>query len=238
MYFKSFSTGVFLSFIFLAFPTLAYGASLNLSPATGTFNKSCNYAVDINLNTAGQNTDGTDAIIKFNPSQITVSSVTPGSIYPDYPTANPDNSKGTISISGLSSVSTPYNGSGKFATINLAVNSNASAGSQLQLTFDFDPNNKSKTTDSNVVQTATVVDILDSVTNGVYTIGSGSCAGGSSNVVSGGGTVVSDNVGTPSGNLDQIAGNGVKPGIVSSTFFLTIVGSILVILGIAGLALL
>lgn len=237
MYFKSFSIGIFLSFIFLAFPTLAYGASLNLSPATSTFNKSCNYGVDINLNTAGQNTDGTDAIIKFNPSQITVSSITPGSIYPDYPTANPDNSKGTISISGLSSVSTPYNGSGKFATINLAVNSNASTGSQLQLTFDFDPNNKSKTTDSNVVQTATVVDILDSVTNGAYTIGSGSCAGDNSNAVSGG-TVVSDNVGTPSGNLDQIAGNGVKSGIVSSTFLLAIVGSILVILGIAGLALL
>lgn len=236
MYFKFFSVGIFISLVVLATPSVVHGASLNLSPAGGVFNKSCNYAVDINLNTGGQNTDGTDAIIKFNPSQITVSSITPGSIYPDYPTANPDNTKGTISISGLSSVSTPYNGSGKFATLNLTINSNASAGSTAQLTFDFDPNNKSKTTDSNVVQTATVVDILDSVTNGVYTIGSSSC-GGESTVVSGGGTTTVSE-GTPSGNLDQITGNGVKPGIVSSTLLLSIIGSILVILGVAGLALL
>lgn len=227
---------LFLSiFLFLAFPASSFAATLSLSPSSGTLNKGCNYSVDINLDTGGLNTDGTDAIVKYDPSKITVNSVSPGTIYPDYPTANPNSSTGTITISGLASVSTPVSGSGKFATINLNINSASTTSTTTGLNFVFDPNNPTDTTDSNIVQTGTVVDILSSVTNGNYTIGGGSCSGGAGTTTPQGTTGVTQ--ATPSGQtIDVITGG--TPGAVENTIILAVTGGILAVLGILGLALL
>ncbi len=221
-----------LSAIFiLATPSFALAASLSVSPSGGTLNRSCSYSIDVNLDTGGQDTDGTDAIIKYDPTKITVNSVTPGTIYPDYPTANPNNTTGTVTISGLASVSTPVSGSGKFATLNVSVLSGASVGTTTQMNFVFDPNNPTDTTDSNVVQSSTVVDILNSVTNGSYTIGGGSCNG------TGAVTTVTTPQGTPSAETIDVIVSGT-PGISDNTILLSITGGILAVLGILGLALL
>lgn len=166
---------IFVGLLFtLLLPEAAFAASatLSLSPSTATFNTGCTYSIDIMLNTDNQDTDGTDAVIKYDQTRIgpTASPVTVGTLYPDYPAKDFQN--GVISISGLESPGAVYNSKGttaKFATINISIPQSAPVGAT-QLTFDF---TKGSTTDSNVVQTGVVTDILGSVVNGSYTIASG-----------------------------------------------------------------
>src|SRR5260221_238976 len=142
----------------LATPLSAFAATLALSPSTGTFNKGCGFAVDIILDTAGVETDGTDAILLYDPSRYTATSITPGTIYSDFPgNGTIDNNAGKISISGLAPAppSAGFNGKGVFATVNFNVGASAPSGAAT-IRFDFDPNDKAKTTDSNVVQRNTV----------------------------------------------------------------------------------
>ncbi len=245
---------IFNSFLVIALfglqPALALAqtpvATLSLSPSSTSVGRGCNLAVDINLNTGGANTDGTDVIIKFDRTKFTAVSITPGIIYPDYPASSPDNSTGTISISGLAAVDKPFNGTGKFATINFTANPGATAG-LTQVTFDFDPNNKQKTTDTNVVQTGTVQDILNSVQNGTYTVTTGSCAGGGVPTpipVAGAGAAGFGSGATGFGGTDFASDSGSLPnslantGDVSPTTILAIVGVILTFVGVVGLALL
>ncbi len=166
---------VFL-FLFSIFPSQTFAATFSLSPSEETFKKGCNYQVNINLDTQGVNTDGADALLLYDPNifSITNSSITNGSIYPEYPGNSVNQINGQISISGISSVSQPFNGQGLFATINLLVKDNASTGNTA-LNFDFDPANPTKTSDSNIVERGTVVDVLNSVTDGNYIIGDESC---------------------------------------------------------------
>jgi hypothetical protein len=96
--------------------------------------------------------------------------------------------------------------------------------------FDFDPNDKAKTNDSNIAQRGTVSDILSSVTDGTYTIGTGSCIAGQGST----GTIA-----TGSGSLNPIVTKTpVLP--VAADYNTTIViaaaGGLLTILGILGLA--
>lgn len=221
---------------FLASPAEVYAqtATLSLSPAAGTFNQGCNFALQVNLNTGGSQTDGTDAILMYDTTRFTANSISSGTIYPDYPGNNIDAQNGKITISGLASVNTPFSGQGIFATINFTVKDGVPTGAT-QITFDFDPNDKAKTTDSNVVQRGTVVDVLNSVTNGNYTIGSGSCTTTLPNTGQG---AVSTPAAQPK-TIDQVVDqSGKGPGTKELTFTVAIVGSVLTILGILGLALL
>lgn len=232
---KFFKTLVFLLvLLILPVPVFAQAATLSLSPATGTFNKGCSFSLNVELNTGGAETDGTDAIIFYDSTRFNALSITSGTIYPDYPGSNIDAQLGRITISGLASVTTPFTGQGKLATINFTVQSAAPEGAT-QMTFDFDPNNKGKTTDSNVVQRVTVVDILNSVTNGSYTVGAGTSCGGSPVVAS----PKPQGAATPSATQAPIITKELPPaGSEQLTFTIAIVGSILTILGILGLALL
>lgn len=225
---------IFLIFtlIFLIIPASALAATLSLSPTSGNVNRSCEFIVDVNLDTTGANTDGTDVILKYNPSQLTVTSVDQGDVYPDYPSISPNNSNGTILVSGIASKDEPFTGTGKFATIHFSVTSTAAVGSSAAVNFDFDPANTQKTTDTNVVESGSVREVLSSVTNGSYTIGSGTCGAvtfPSTGLPKGGGTVP-----TPAPNLDDITGGGTPPGIASTTFIIFAVGILMVILGLAG----
>ncbi len=216
---------------FAAMPAYAAQASLSLSPATGTFNKGCSFTVTIKLDTGGAQTDGTDVILLYDAGKLstTTASIASGTIYPDYPGNNADQQNGKVTISGLASVTSAFVGQGTLATIAFTVNADAAEG-PAKVRFDFDPSNKAKTTDSNVVERGTVTDILSSVVDGNYTIGSGTgCTTGGGK---GGG-------GTPSAqpkNLDQAVGG--KTGSAQLTFTVAIVGSVLTILGILGLVLL
>ena len=69
------------------FPVMAQAATLTFNPASGSFNKGCEVEITINLDTQGVQTDGTDVIVLYSPSQLTTSTsqITNGSIYPEYP---------------------------------------------------------------------------------------------------------------------------------------------------------
>lgn len=157
-------------------PAYAAGASLSLSPATGTFNKGCSFSLEIKVDTGGAQTDGTDAILFYDTTRFTATQIRNGTIYPDFPGNSIDPQAGKLTVSGLASVATPFVGAGTLATVDFTVTETAPAGAT-QIKFDFDPSNKAKTTDSNVVERTTVADILNQVTNANLTVGTGSCGG-------------------------------------------------------------
>ena len=230
-------TNLIAALTVLIFPASAFAASLSLSPTSGTFNKGCSFSLQINLNTSGVATDGTDAIVQYDQSKITATSISSGTIYSDYPGNSVDDSTGKATVSGLASVSSPYSGSGVLATVNFKVLDNAPAGAT-QLQFAFDSNDKTKTTDSNVVERGTVADVLSSVVDGNYTVGTGTaCVSGGG--TTGGGTSGGGRGATGSGTLQPTPASTLPPaGTAEFTYTLAIIGSILTILGILGLALL
>lgn len=258
----------FFAFI-LSFPAaaLAQTTSLEIDPASGPFNKGCSFTLNVQLKTGGAPTEGVDTIIIYDQARLTADSIKKGTLFTEYPISNIDSSAGKIAISAIASVGSPFTGSGVFASINFTVPSTAPTGTT-QVNLDFDPNNKSKTTDSNVsgVQGGVVVDMLDSVLNGSFTIGTGSCnaqasaspAPGSgitpgAGITPGSGTIPGYGYQAPSG---QGAGYVSTPsaynppttyipvktlpegGTKELTFTLAIIGGVLTILGILGLALL
>jgi hypothetical protein len=258
MSFKKFLGAVSILGYAAVSPVSAFAATLSFDPASGVLNKGCEVSVKINLDTQGVQTDGTDVIVLYNAAQLTTSTsqITNGTIYPEYPGNSVDTS-GKISISGISSVSSPYSGTGTFATIKFTVASTLKENDKIALNFDFDPNNKTKTTDTNVVERGTIADVLSSVNNGNYTVGAGSCAGGITQSPS---PAASALTGTPRGNvlpgtspsstqsaqyqvykpngIDDLTGNGKTPGFLDNTIVISAVGIVLVILGVAGLAIL
>ncbi len=250
---------IFLTLSFgLLSPAVAMAATLSLSPSSGTVSRGCNVALKIELDTENADTDGTDAILLYDPTRYTATAITNGTIYPDYPGNTIDTQNGKVVVSGLASVDSPYKGKGILATVIFTVSQNAPVGAS-SIKFDFDPNNKAKTTDSNVVQRGTVTDILDAVTDTNLTVGNGTtCAiaqGGSTNITTTNGTggSLSTNsttnsttlgkggiIATPSASipLKELSPGGKTPGFTDSTFVLVGIGSVLTILGIIGLALL
>jgi len=156
-------------------PVLAQGATLLLTPASGTFNRGCTFSVDIRVDTGSVQTDGTDAIVIYDNTRLKVTDIKKGTIYPLEGVSNIEEAKGIVSYSGLADVAAPFTGSGVVATLNFQVQEDAPAGAT-KVEFDFDPNDKAKTTDSNVVQRGEVVDVLSSATGANYVIGSGSCS--------------------------------------------------------------
>lgn len=219
-------------------PVYAQAATLTLSPSSGTVNRNCNFSLDVMLNTGGAPTDGTDAILVYDTSKFTATTITPGSLYSEYPGNSIREDLGKLTISGLASVDKPFSGQGKLATVNFTVKETAPTGAS-QITFLFDANDKSNTTDSNVVERSSG-EILNSVVNGNYTIGTGTCASGTigstgtgSGTGSNGGIDASDSaqVKVPFKELPQ---GGTK----EFTLMLAIVGTTLTVLGIIGMALL
>ncbi len=229
-----------LLFAMISSSTIVDAATLSLSPATKTLNRGCSYPIQINLNTEGKDTDGTDVILIYESSKLTAttSDIANGTVYPDYPGNSVDPASNRIAIVGLASVTQPFNGSGTFATINFTVNPTAPVG-PTTIKFDFDPNNKTNSADSNVVEKNTIADLLNQVTDGAYTISSATgCTGGTT-----GGTVA-----TGSGAI-IIASQSAFPtptpvaslpssGSFDQTVAFTIIGVALTVIGIAGLALL
>jgi hypothetical protein len=254
--FKFFLVFLLCSFSFALFTSETFAqaqqAILSLSPSDGSINRGCNFSLEVKLNTDGAQTDGTDAILIYDPSRFSATSIISGTIYPDFPGNNIDQQNGKITISGLASVTQAFTGQGTLATINFRAQDNAPTG-VAQVNFDFDPINKAKTTDSNVVQRGTVADILNSVVNGNYTIGTGSCSVSGPGVTGSTGTPGTTGItgGTP--GLGNQGGSGIvgttpsgqiiyktlpQGGTQELTATLVIIGSILTIFGILGLALL
>lgn len=228
-----------LSLILLAasFPIpTAYAASatLSLNPATGTFNKGCSFTIKIEEDTGGAQIDGTDVYIYYDSTRFLAKTIIKGTIGLDYPGNNIDTQLGKITVSGISSVSSAFSGVGTLASIDFTVLDNAPVGAT-KMRFDFDPSDKTKTTDTNVVERGTVADILGEVNDGNYTIGSGTgCT-----VTPPRGAVDS----TPSATIfmpkpepkSTVLPNGAD---FRTTAVIAALGGILTLIGILGLALL
>lgn len=241
---------VFL-FAALFLPSTALAATLALSPNSGTVNPSCSFSTDILLDTAGAKVDGVDVILKYDPTKLTPT-ITTGKIFPSYPLSNVDPQQAKISISGVASVGQPYttpsSGPEKFATVNFTVVQQAGTG-LANVAFDFDPQNIQKTTDSNVIEDGTTNELLNSVTDGSFKIGSGACntqvltttpgvstPGASlSSALPGKGGVASTNsaitTAIPLKTLPAAGGEGL-------TLQLAIFGGLLSVLGVIGIVLL
>lgn len=230
---------VLLMAIFPVTPALAAGATLSLSPATGTFNQGCSFSLDILLDTGGSQVDGADIIILYDSTRFTATAVRHGTIFSDYPGDVIDTQNGKISVAGMSSGTSSYTGSGTFATVDFTVLSNAPAGAS-KISFDFDPNDKGKTNDSNIAEHGTVTDILNQVNNGTYTIGSGSCTsqgitGGSTggSTIGGKGGAISTPAATPVPTKSPVLPDSADLG---TTVLVAAVGGFLTLIGILGVA--
>jgi len=250
---------VFALVVFLT-PSMAYAATLTLNPANTTVNKNCTFEIKVEINTQGQATDGTDVILAYDATkfQVTTSSIINGTVYSDYPGNSVTN--GRISISGIAPAAQPFTGSGTFATLNVSVLPTAAGSGTFK--FDFDPNDKVKTTDTNVVQGgADPVDILSAVTDGIYTIGTGTtCTGGAvtgangngqgngtgagagvRRLPAGGPLAGGGNIGYPGGPATE-SGNLITQlpdsGLEGPTLIFVVVGGVLTVIGLLGLAML
>lgn len=218
-------------------PAFAASGTLALSPATGTFNRGCNFTLEIKVNTGGVQSDGTDVILFYDPTRFQAIKINNGTAYSEYPTADIDSQNGRINISGIS-LTTAFSGVGTFATIDFKVADDAPTGVS-QIKFDFDPNDKTKTTDSNIVEKGAVVDVLNSVTNGSYTVGTGTCGQGGTTT-----DLVATDSGLPQGGVTDLTAVPTKTpvladtGDINSTVVIGISGTILVLLGLLGLAIL
>lgn len=95
----------------LCFAWSAQAASLSLSPGTGVYTAGSTFTARVTVNTNGASINAADGTLSFNPKELSVVSVSKGSIFSLW-TAEPSysNSAGTISWSG--GTPTGYKGSG------------------------------------------------------------------------------------------------------------------------------
>lgn len=153
-------------------------ATLAFSPASSQISMTEPTTINISLDTGGAAIDGVDLYINYDPtyleiqdsnSGVTGVQIKPGTLFPTYLANQVDTEKGKITLSGII---TPggagYSGSGTFASI-VVKGLRESTGTRL--TFDYVREN---TTDTNVIEHGTGLDILASVTNGAYSVGSAS----------------------------------------------------------------
>ncbi len=165
--------GLVFTTVFMVAPAYASAATLSLSPTTGSHAAESTFEVKILLDTKSVATNGTDAIVRFDPNALQVvdsnasssgTQIQPGSLYPQTSYNSVDNGAGKITFSGSKSGSSPgYNGSGTLATITFQAVKEATDS---EVTLDFI---SGSTTDSNVIDSSSK-DVLTAVTDAKFTI--------------------------------------------------------------------
>ncbi len=109
-----------------------------------------------------RHTDGTDLIIKYDPKvlamdpAVTKAPVAVGKIYTEYPINTVDEKAGKITVSGITSAPSGVVPQGVFGTVTFV----AKASGKTKIALDFTPGS---TSDSNVVESKTALDVLDGV---------------------------------------------------------------------------
>ncbi len=122
--------------------------------------------VTINASSSGALTDGTDLIITFDPKILTIETVgedkkpiVVSDVYSEYPSNSLDPTKpGVITASGISSEQNGRAINGVFGSMIFT----AKAPGKTTIGINFDPN---LTSESNIIETKSGVDILNQVTN-------------------------------------------------------------------------
>lgn len=143
---------------------ITIGPSLRLSPPSQTIALNSEFTVDVLLDTAGKQTAGTDLILSFDRSRLTLVDLQPGTLYDQYVGKTIDNSLGKAAISGIaSSQANLFSGSGTFAALRFR----AIATGTASVSIDFTAGNRN---DSNIADFTTQQDILAGAINASYTI--------------------------------------------------------------------
>lgn len=119
------------------------------------------FAVSVNISSRDA-TGGTDIVILYDPTLVSVENnvsgaMNVGSIYHDY-SINSDDKKGKITVSGISSATEAPIASGLFGTVTFK----AIKPGKAEVKLDF---TKGSTTDTNVISTKDLSDILEAVQN-------------------------------------------------------------------------
>ncbi len=107
------------------------GATMYLSPATGSYGIGQLFTVDIMVNAGAQPVDGAQAFINFNPAYLTVvdaagnptNQIIPGSAFSSHLLNSVDNAAGQISYSDGQLTGSPISGLFTLATIRFKANS-------------------------------------------------------------------------------------------------------------------
>jgi hypothetical protein len=149
------------SLLLFVYATNIDAASLQVSPATGNFTLNQEFDVNIILDTENEQITGTDVTLKYDPLKLEVVSLTPGTIFGNYPIKSA--SSGVITFTGIITTGsqTGYSGIGTFGTVKLKVIQTGTT----TLDFDF---TKGAVADSNVVSTTSGQDLLSSVANASF----------------------------------------------------------------------
>jgi hypothetical protein len=92
---------VLATILFFCSTAIVHAATLSISPGTGVYTSGQTFTASVVVNTQGKPINAAEGTISFNPSQLSVVSVTKGSLFNLW-TAEPSfsNSAGTISFSG------------------------------------------------------------------------------------------------------------------------------------------
>lgn len=137
------------------------GGRITLLAAQKDYKLNENIKVTIGLSTGSSVTDGADVIIKYDPGvlEATAGAFEKGPIYPEYPNIQINSSTGVIQLSGISSTSgAGFQGVGIFGRLSFK----AKSAAVTTLSVDFAP---SSTSDSNIIESKSGNDILESVGN-------------------------------------------------------------------------
>lgn len=112
--------------------------------------------VSVTLSTGGHTTDGTDAILQFDPQVLEPADnfFEKGTLYQDYPGIKKDQPKGTVSASGITVSSGGFKGTGVFGTFKFRAKKVGTSSVELK----FSP---SSTTDSNIIESNSAKDLLE-----------------------------------------------------------------------------
>ncbi|MBD3330357.1 hypothetical protein GF354_02395, partial [Candidatus Peregrinibacteria bacterium] len=166
--------------ILMAFASLeASAARFYLSPASGSYTSGCETAVNIVIDTEGQNSKGADAILNYNPAEIEIidqDADMPGvqikagskSIFEIYPYNSVNTSTGKIYLAGASMFSS-YKTAGSGDVYGTIIFKSKTGVSSSNISFDFSPGS---TTDSNI-SAVDSSDLLTGVANGNYSFAAG-----------------------------------------------------------------
>ena len=152
---------VCLAFLFsinLAKPALASGASLYLSPPSGTYTVGTTFSVKIKVNSNGQAINAAEGTLIFNPAEVEVIKISKSDSIFGFWTTEPSfsNSLGNIVFGG----GTPDNFTGSSGTI-IAITFNAKAVASAQVNFS---------SGSVLAADGKGTNVLGNIIGGVYTL--------------------------------------------------------------------
>lgn len=162
---KKFGLSALFLMVFLAMTVSASAARLFLEPASADLFANCNVAVNIMIDSEGEQSSASDAHIFFNPAEIDIVEVREGNAYDIYPGNRVVGGK--ISLTGANlDITSPYETVGSPDVYGTLIIKNKPGVFATSMNFDF---TLGDTVDSNVSDVTGVIDYLTSVGNGSYT---------------------------------------------------------------------